>query len=272
MAEYKKVDAVQLDAGLTVIAETIRSKTGSAELLSFPDGMASEVDSVYEAGKKVEHDTFWDAYQQNGNRTVYTQAFFGPGWTDETFRPKYSIGVGSLNLNNLFAYSLITDLVDILDRQGVTLDCSSCLYVNMTFKDMANVTKIPAVNAPKSTMFNGTFAGNQKLHTIGTITLGNSGNATFTDTFYMCYALENVTFSGVIGKDINFQWSSRLTADSIASIVNALSDTASGRTATFSAAAVNNAFETGEGAADGAASAEWESLLATKSNWTISLV
>ena len=36
--------------------------------------------------------------------------------------------------------------------------------------------------------------------------------------------------------------------------------------------AVNKAFETGEGLLDGNTSTEWKSLVATKTNWTISLL
>jgi hypothetical protein len=78
--------------------------------------------------------------------------------------------------------------------------------------------------------------------------------------------------SGVIGKDVSFGNSDKLTHDSIASIINTLSATTAGQSVTFSVTAVNNAFETSSGAADGSTSAEWNALVATKSNWTISLV
>ena len=77
-----------------------------------------------------------------------------------------------------------------------------------------------------------------------------------------CIELRNITFSGTIGKDIDFQKSTKLTKASIESIINALSSTASGVTVTFSQIAVNNAFSTDE----------WNALIATKPNWTISLV
>ena len=50
-----------------------------------------------------------------------------------------------------------------------------------------------------------------------------------------------------------------------------LTDTASGKTITFSKTAVNKAFETSAGANDGSTSAEWLALVGTKPNWTISL-
>ena len=77
-----------------------------------------------------------------------------------------------------------------------------------------------------------------KLHTIAKIRTDE--NTVFNNAFNYCTALKNVTFEGVIGQDINIRWSP-LTADSIRSIIEHLSDTASGKTLTLSKKAVNNA-------------------------------
>jgi hypothetical protein len=76
----------------------------------------------------------------------------------------------------------------------------------------------------------------------------------------------------VIAANIEFAQSKNLTRASIESIVNALSTTTSGKTVTFSRAAVNKAYETSEGANDGADSPEWYSLIDTRSNWTFNLI
>ena len=73
--------------------------------------------------------------------------------------------------------------------------------------------------------------------------------------------IEEVAFEGIIGQDIDFQ-SCPLNKASILSIVEHLSTTASGKTLTLKQTAVNNAFTT----------QEWNTLIAPKSNWTISLV
>lgn len=91
--------------------------------------------------------------------------------------------------------------------------------------------------------------------------------------FLYCGALEYVRLkANTLPLGVSFQHSENLTADSIKSIVEGLSDTATGQTLTLSKTAVNKAFETSEGANDGSTSAEWLALIATKSNWTISLV
>ena len=45
----------------------------------------ADLDEVYAAGKQAEYDAFWDAYQSNGERASYENAFSGRGWNDITF-------------------------------------------------------------------------------------------------------------------------------------------------------------------------------------------
>jgi len=44
------VDSTWLDAGLTMMGNAIREKTGEEDLLEFPDGLATGIGRVYEAG------------------------------------------------------------------------------------------------------------------------------------------------------------------------------------------------------------------------------
>lgn len=46
MAEYKVVNADELDAGLTSIGDAIREKTGGTDALAFPDEMAEAVRGI----------------------------------------------------------------------------------------------------------------------------------------------------------------------------------------------------------------------------------
>jgi hypothetical protein len=59
--------------------------------------------------------------------------------------------------------------------------------------------------------------------------------------------------------------------ETIVSMINTLSQNATGMVATVGKKAVDKAFETSEGANDGSENAEWLTLTATKTNWTISL-
>ena len=85
-------------------------------------------------------------------------------------------------------------------------------------------------------------------------------------------ALREIRFQGIIGLSLDLSEAPVLSAASMENVISCLSGSASGLTLTLSAAAVNAAFETAEGAGDGSQSAAWAALIATKSNWTISLV
>ena len=53
---------------------------------------------VYNAGKKLQYDEFWDNFQDYGRRKKYKNAFLNAddidvntGWNEKTFNPKYDI-------------------------------------------------------------------------------------------------------------------------------------------------------------------------------------
>jgi hypothetical protein len=81
----------------------------------------------------------------------------------------------------------------------------------------------------------------------------------------------DLTIEGTIGQNEFNTQRSPLNKNSITSVINALSKTKSGLTVTFSRNAVNKAFETAEGLADGSTSQAWLDLIAKRNNWTISL-
>ena len=99
--------------------------------------------------------------------------------------------------------------------------------------------------------------------------LRSNENTTFgANPFHSCTSLVNIKFSdekdklgaSVIGKNIDFHWSP-LNKASITKIIEHLSDTANGTTLSLKQSAVESEFET----------SEWNEMVASKSNWTISL-
>lgn len=250
----------------TNIATKIREKTGGDETYT-PSEMAEGVEKVFEAGKKAEYDAFWDIIQNFGNRTDYANAFAYQAWSDETFKPKYDIKVVG-NGVNLFRGSVntITDLEAALERAGVVLDTSGAINLNNAFTN-PNLTSLPTIDMTKCTS-NGSGSLSIQPNTI-TIRKIISSEGTYwssTGTFRYAYGLVNLIVEGVIGRgDFSVQWSTKLSKDSIVSIINALSTETSGLTLTLSKTAVNNVFE------GGSMESEWLNLIATKPNWTISL-
>lgn len=225
----------------------------------------------YDAGRNDEWSDFWDSFQDYGKRTRYLGAF--SGWTTDAFRPKYDItfpGVRSdLEAHNLFAASKITgSLTEILDKYGVKIDFSNLTNIHEIFSN-CSFSEI-TLYAPKAKSGYGPFGWSQKLETL-TVTL--SDDFAWEAFIQEAQKLTNFTLnSKITKKGFNVQWSPKLSKESIISIINALSDTTTALTVTLSKTAVNNAFETAKGNADGSTSEEWAALIATKQNWTISLV
>ena len=192
--------------------------------------VAENVPKVYEAGKKAEYDDFWKAYQSNGNRTVYQYAFYRQYWKNgTTYNPKYPITIPSSNYaNNMFANSGVTNTEVAITISGSHAGVfSSAAVKTIPYLDVSGVT--------------GTMA----------------------DWFTSCSNLAHITFVGTISVNVNFK-DCPLTAKSLVSIVEHLSDTASGKTLTVKTSAVNNAdWSTTD-------YASWDALIATKPNWSFS--
>lgn len=95
----------------------------------------------------------------------------------------------------------------------------------------------------------------------------------FSGTFSYCFLLKRVIFKSKIATNgLSIPNSRSLDRESIESVFSNLSDTTSGLSVTFNKTAVDNAFETSEGSADGSTSDEWIALMATRPNWSISLI
>ena len=162
----------------------------------------------------------------------------------------------------MFANCSISDLEASLHRQGVILDLSQANRLDSAFYYCRMLTCVPEiVLGAKCANASSMFSYSVQLHTIRKLTFPNQ-SMNVSNMFYDCQALESITIGGTIAcTGLDLHWSTKLSRDSITSIVNALSSATSGLTLTLSQTAVNNAFTTDE----------WTALAATKSNWTISL-
>ena len=220
-------------------------------------------------GEQSEDDRFWDSYQDYGKRDNYYYGFSGVGWTDETFNPKYDI-VPISGHYYMFSRSRITDLKAALERNGVVLDTSNIGYA-LSWFEQSEITVAPTLDLTRASFV---IALNTawKLKWVDRFILSSTMAQTFqsANSFRDCTALEHIIFEGVIRTNgFNMQWSP-LDKESLISIINAVLESAT-ITITLSLDAVNKAFETSEGAADGSTSAEWLALIATKPNCTVSL-
>lgn len=213
----------------------------------------ADYDEVYDAGKEAAQRAFWEEFQMNGNRRVYSQAFRGlsnqghlGGWNDKTYNPIYpiicgeTVGIEQPRADNMFYYN--TNITDT--KVDIIINSSSA---QSTFNRM------------------------YKLKTLRKLVLNYIGT-TWQNAFDGLYALEEINIEGVgFGKSISFPNSSKLTKTGITNLVNALSTEVTGQTLTLMLTAVNKAFETSEGLNDGSVSMEWLDLESSKPNWTIEL-
>ena len=215
-----------------------------------------DIDEAYDAGKAAgSMDEFWDKFQNYGNRTDYQNAFGGIGWTPETFKPKHPIK--PTNAYMMFARSTIKNF------DGIDIDFTNLSGGQYIFYNCNTIEEVGVVKAT-GTLY-GAFQNAIALHTVEEIILPEvqyDANY-FTSSFNQATKLQNVKFSG--GKNqrnIDIHWSTLLTADSLDSIVESLSDDVTGQTITFptTAESTYNA-KYGEGA--------WATLLSTKQNWSI---
>lgn len=199
--------------------------------------IAENEQKVYDAGKKAGHDDFWDSYQQKGALTYYSGSFYGCGWNDSTFKPKYDIRPTSAL--NMFRENKITNLKEILRQCGVSLDLSNISAFGYAFY-ASTVTELPTLDVSKVTASAQSFYNCSRLTDVGF----KMSEKTKLDnnTFQNCSALRNVIIEGIVANNLNFQWSTNLSRDSIESVINHLSGTASGCTLTLSEEAVRNAF------------------------------
>jgi hypothetical protein len=197
-------------------------------------------------GRQEEYDTFWDVFQENGNRQSYYMAFQTMGhssWDDRNFKPKYDIR--PITTAQYLFYSFgsaaqkILDLKQMLDDSGVVLDLSQCRYNFYVFIN-AWFSHIPYVDFTGSSVnldICETFKSCKHLETVDGIKVKRE--LLFTNTFNGCEKLENILFDGEIGNSISFADSPLLTVVSLRSILTALSKNstyANGKTVTFDTA------------------------------------
>ncbi len=226
----------------------------------FEDGKAEGGDDTY-------YNEMWDEIQQNGTKTDYNRVFMGKGWNNVSFKPKHPIKPQK-------AQSMFESSGALSNEYVKAIDFSNCsVFVSSFYK--SDVTELGVIDCRKaSTGWNGIasmFAEALLLRKIEKLILPTDSGCTL-DAFVHTDALEEITLEGTAHKAMNFRNSTKLNKASITSLINCLATSTSGIAVTFSQTAVNSAFETSSGANNGSTSAEWAALIATKSNWTISLV
>lgn len=225
----------------------------------------------YDAGRKFEHDRFWDTFQQYGNRTHYGTSLDPAGylhrdfWSMDNFYPKYDIT--PIDMTGMFSYWAKTyhpdvtdwDLAQRLKDCGVVLDTSNLTDITGIL-DHNDFTHIPFLDFTRATVCRptGPLEYGYSLVTIDGIRMAE--NTPINRYFVQCNELVNVTFEGVIGQNgLDLHWSIKLSHDSLMSIINCLKDySGTGTTKTVTLGATNLAKLTPD-----------EKKIATQKGWTL---
>lgn len=221
------------ESTMQAIGDAIRSKTGkSVDML--PSDMPTEIESI-EAGDN-HYDTFWDIYQDHGNRTIYTKAFSGRGWKYDVFKPKYPLNLGNItSAGSMFVDNTYISKIDYDLDFSNSADCSYLF------------SQCLALESIKSIKFNNNIAQSKNNH-----------------IFASCVRLKDITIVGTIEFTISFG-GCPLTKESILKVFAALSEDITGQTVTFKGSVVDALFKTPDSDKDnGRDSEEWKALKATR--------
>lgn len=191
--------SVEFESGKRIaqLIKAANAKTGktdtdlTAAVQSLVDSAGGgDTEAAYVQGKADERTAFWEEFQQGGKRTDYSYAFRSSNWNDKTYNPLYPLE--NANISNAFAGTGITDT-----RVPFTL--STAAQPNI-FMNAANLKTV------RSLVF--------------------SEGTTVSNWFMSCIALENLNIDGSVISTNGFsvRWSSKLTRDSLLSIIGALRD------------------------------------------------
>jgi hypothetical protein len=233
----------------------------------------ADYDEVYDAGKQAEHKVFMDGYLKARANSAMDYMFSGAGWSKENWYP--TIDMQPTQSVRMFVFGFKPavpgediDLVERLDECGVSLDFSKSVNMSEMFH-YSYVGRIGVIDTKSCTAaLNSTFGYLKRCHTIDKIIVYE--NTKYSNTFQESGKLKRMIVEGTIAQNgFNVKWSTKLDKESITSIVNALSNTTSGLTVTFSKTAVNNAF--GIDVDDPTTypeGSEWYELRNSRSNWT----
>lgn len=168
--------------------------------------VAENQHKVYDAGKKAKNEEFWRSFTENGARKTYYYGFARTDFSGETIpeglcRPQKHDS-SFVAMDRMFYGYKGTTLPKGID---VTLVPEGESVGSMIFYVSNYLTEIYDMGIPAVPSMTSWFNYCNKLHTIEKIRVNE--NTTFTTTFGGTSSLKNVTFEGVIGRDINFQHS-----------------------------------------------------------------
>ena len=207
----------------------------------------------YEAGRYDEWDLFWETYQQGGARTEYADSMGFGRFTDETFKPKYTVWCTSSG-GSFFRNSPITNYEALK-----MVDFSKATQWNDMFRG-SKITHLGVLDTRgRSNPYNlYQLFYNARIETIDKLIVREDGKTNFQNVGWG-KTLKDIEFEGVIGVDPYFKDCINLTHASLMSTIEHLMDYSGTETAkTLNLGSTNLAKLTEEDIA-----------IATQKGWTV---
>lgn len=200
--------------------------------------IAENEQKVYDEGKNTGVASVWNSIQGNGKRAGYSMAFVGTSWSKATFKPTFDI-VPTGDAGGMFRNATSEDeqfsMEEIESENSVKFDFSKvtgfgfCFACGL-FKTLSTIDLSSATYTDYG-FYDGYNADCKKQrieHLIcsDATVFGNS-------TFGYCSELEYVGFEGVMAKNgLNLQWSTKLSHESLLSLIDILEDKSSDTSST----------------------------------------
>lgn len=272
MAEYKVVDATQLDNDLKGICDTIRSVPNTeytdADLFSFPDGIKTAI-------SKVCDDNYWSGHadgHREGASSGYGWGTYYAAEQSQNFGNKkdYTYWKASEDITNLkipyqmsptkcdyMFSSATTEDGSTIDLSQFEIDFSPCTSFNYWLNNSA-ISKIGVLSTIGCANLGSLLYNAKQLVTINHLILKEDGSQALGSAFgNSAIALENINqITGKFGKSFGFTNNSRLSHDTLVRMIDALATTSTTLTMTVGATNLSKLSAT-------------EKAVATQKGWTL---
>lgn len=230
MADLKVVDAEQLDADLTIVADAIRSKGGTTEKLEFPQGMKQAVEAISSGGGGGL--PMWLPYMKSLQNAFQNVTF--PSGTELDITLATEVDMHDDGMNSAFAYTL--------GVKRIKLSCANkdkgVSFITAFMSSRGDVEVIDLTDFTKVfTKATQVFYGCTKLVSIlGDLDFSKCVDWAMGNAFTQLPKLENVRFkTETIKYSISFAHSPLLSDESIQSIIDGLATVETAQTLTFNA-------------------------------------
>lgn len=209
-SEHKEARQPYDGTTYTIGSEGIEIDSISPQIQFLAD---SEIEVTYHKsyGAQLATDRRWNDFTLNGGRNSYAYAFYNQ--EAENFKLERTIKP--------------TDLTQAFNSNQFKiikgLNTSKCTNFQQMCTN-AHVKIFGEIDTTSASTLNKTFSDAKGLTTVKKLILKDDGSQTFTTPFYNCSRLENITIEGTIGNNITFAQSTKLTHDSLMSIIEHLKD------------------------------------------------